>query len=388
MKKLILLTLIVFAFIFSFAKIWINEFIVTPTSAEYIELYNDSSAAVDVLNYTLTASGTAHTFKSKTVPAMGYASFNIGTSDFNDSFTLSNAGTALIIHNASAAPVDSVSYGTYGPAPAPIYNFSCARVNYNAGSPDDAVDFNMDFTPTMGSANDCPANALGSGNVFFSEVRADSAKDTVTAIVEFVELYNNSNVQTSIANWIIVSCGGDDYTIPAATDIPAYGFYVLYDNMVSGTAPFFYFDPKSVMYLYNNTGARIDQVGWDYTIANESFAAQPTGDRAYFKGYNVATSTDFVFGAPTPGALNGIEMSKDKSVGYKGDIEISSVYGVGIKIDNTAGEKGSLAIIDASGRTIYTSSIKNMIFDTRAGVYFVKIDAEKGSIVKRIEIVK
>jgi len=53
----------------------INEFIVTPTSAEKIELYNDGSNPVDVTGYKLYIKGTSSTssttFKSYTISAGG-----------------------------------------------------------------------------------------------------------------------------------------------------------------------------------------------------------------------------------------------------------------------------------------------------------------------------
>lgn len=383
MKKICLLILVVLTF-FNLFALKINEFIVTPTSAEQIELYNDGTSSIDVNGYKLYIKGSTSTssttFKSYTIPAGGYKAFNLGAVDFNDSLGLPNDGAIIIIKDASDNLIDSVGYGDLGGAPAPIYNFSSARVD-NTG--DNALDFNMDFTPTMGSANDCPANMLGSGTIFINEVYPSDSNDNSTAVTEFIELYNNSNTPVDISNWIIVC--DDDYYIPSGTTIPAYGYFVLYDTSFP---QYFYLDAyRDNIYLYNNSGNRIDQVGWHNIPADTSFSVIPNGTRTFFKGYDEITSVDFKKEVPTPADFNNLDeiiKTNEKPVSVK----VYSLNNVGIKIETSTDYSSKVSIIDISGRTLYTSFLKNMIFSAKSGIYFVKIEKEGKTFVYKVNLLK
>ncbi|HAF06961.1 MAG: lamin tail domain-containing protein [bacterium] len=383
MKKLTLLLFILSIF-FNIFALKINEFVVTPTSAEKIELYNDGTSDVDVTGFTLYIKGTSSTssttFKTYTIPAGGYKAFDLGTTDFNDSLGLPNDGAIIIIKDGSDNLIDSVGYGDLGPAPAPIYNFSAARID-NTG--DNALDFNMDFSPTMGSANDCPANLLGEGTVFINEVYPSDSNDNSTSVIEYVELYNNSNTPVDISNWVIVC--DDDYYVPSGTSIPAYGYYVLYD---SSFPSYFYLDAyRDNIYLYNNLGNRIDQVGWHTIPADSSFSVIPNGVRTFFKGYDEITSVDFKIDKQTPEAMNAIEEFLNKENTVK-DIKVYSLSGIGIRVECENNKSGSIKIIDGSGRVIYSSFLKNMIFAAKSGIYFVKIESEGKTSTYKVNLIK
>ncbi len=387
MKRMLVLMILLISAVNIFA-LKINEFIVTPTSAEAIEIYNESGGAVDVIGYKLYVIGTTKTdsttFKTYSIPAGGYKSFALGVAEFNESLGLSNDGAIIKIYNSSNVLLDSVGYGDMGPAPAPIYNFSCARVT-NTGN--NANDFNMDFTPSMGAVNSSVVSpALGTGNVFINEVFPHDTFDTVAAVVEFVELYNNSNTAVDIGNWVIVC--DDDYYVPAATNIPAYGYYVLYDNVWPGTAPYFYLDSwRDNIYLYTGTGVRVDQVGWNELPADSSFSVRPNGVRSVYSGYNTATSPDFEIYTPTPGAVNPVDEAY--SLNNKTfDVKVQSLSNVGIMIENPSNINGSMEILDINGRVLYSTFIKNLVFDTKAGTYFVKTLIDGVSSTVKVNVIK
>lgn len=388
MKRMIVLVFLLISAVNLFA-LRINEFIVTPTGSEAVELYNETGSSVDVNGYKIYVVGTSTTdsttFKSFTISAGGYRSFAMDTANFAADKGLPNDGAIIKIYNTTGTLLDSVGYGDLGSAPVPIYNFSCARVSDTG---DNADDFNMDWTPSMGAVNSSVASpGLGTGSVFINEVFASDTFDSVSATVEFIELYNNSNTSVDIGNWVIVC--DDDYNIPSSTMIPAYGYYVLYDTSFP---QFFYLDAwRDNIYLYTGTGVRLDQVGWnalnDSVGPDSSFAVRPNGVRTYYKGYNMATSPDFEPYVPTPGAVNPVEeiyVSSEKS----NSVKVASLSNVGILIEASGDARGTLEIIDINGRVIFKSAIKNMVFDTKAGTYFVKtlIDGNRNSV--KVDVIK
>lgn len=278
----------------------INEFIVTPSGSEQIEIYNSSGSSINLLAYDLIISGSgwADTFSlpNSDITAGGYFILNSGNVAWTN---LPNEGATFMILGPSSIE-DSVGYGSYGGAPAPIYQYSAARVNTTG---DNAVDFNMDATPTMGSANDAPANALGTGNVYINEVYPDSVNGFND---QFIELRNFGSSPEDISGYVIYV--DDDYTISSGTIIDANGFFYLPHS----SFPQYMFMDESYdnVYLMNASGERVDQMGYSYYHPDTSYGVW--GDatsRTVFTGYSFGSSSDFHYMSPTPDAqneLNGI----------------------------------------------------------------------------------
>ncbi|RKX65747.1 hypothetical protein DRP44_05600, partial [candidate division TA06 bacterium] len=107
----------------------INEFIITPSGSEQIEIYNSSGSSINLLAYDLIISGSgwADTFSlpNSDITAGGYFILNSGNVAWTN---LPNEGATFMILGPSSIE-DSVGYGSYGGAPAPIYQYSAARVN-------------------------------------------------------------------------------------------------------------------------------------------------------------------------------------------------------------------------------------------------------------------
>ncbi len=273
----------------------INEFVVTPTSAEAIEIYNPNDSDVDLGTYFLTVENvsfvdTIPINSGVVAPANGYVV--VSDDNLGADLRLPNEGAIISLYNGDGELQDMVGYGTMGPAPAPIYQWSAARV---ASTGNNAVDFNMDPTPTMGAPNDAPSTDLGNTTVYLNEVAPGSgAKD------KFFELYNAGDDAVDISGWIVVV--DDDYYVPDGTVLGPGEVFVVHQDQFPR-----YFDMDSNrdnIYLFNSNGERVDQMGWNEDPDTLSYSVIPDGNRTVFDGYDNETSPDFVAATPTPGALN------------------------------------------------------------------------------------
>ncbi len=274
----------------------INEFIVTPTSAEAIELYNPNPNEVSLNGYYLVIEGStfADTIPINdgvTIPGNGYVVLSDANGNLGADLGLPNEGAVIYLYNGSDELQDRVGYGRMGSAPAPIYNWSAARVS-NTG--DNAIDFNMDPTPTMGAENDAPMTMLGETPVFLNEVGPGNYK------AKFIELYNAGADTVDLSGWIIIV--DDDYYVPNGTLLAPGEVFTVYEN---DFPPYFDMDASADnVYLFTPTGERVDQMGWSEDPGSQSYAVLPDGDRTVFDGYNNATSVDFELANPTPGQVN------------------------------------------------------------------------------------
>ena len=241
----------------------INEFIVTPTSSEAIELCNTTSVDLNLSGWTIDwGYGSTTVNNGVTLPGNSY----IVLDDNNTGgISLSNAGTVLTIKDVDGTAIDSVGYGDDGGAPKPEYKFSAARTPNCTDTGDDAADFNTDPTPTMGAANDAAASRLGSTTVTINEVDGKAGE-------AFIELYNSGASAVDISGWRISV--DDSYDIPAGTSIPAGGFWVLKEV---DFPPYFNLDEGGDnVYLFNSSLERVDQVGWSQA-AGSSWNRLPDG---------------------------------------------------------------------------------------------------------------
>lgn len=376
MKKILLIAAMVCVFIAAFS-LQISEFIVTPTGSEALELHNETGSSIEMSDYRFILIGLSTadtvTFPAGALAADGYISYNpandLGTAG------LSNNGMQIIVADASYNIIDEVSYGSFGKVPVPIYEWSTARVSSTG---DDAADFNFDTSPTIGSANDAPANALGTGTVFFNEVYPDTANGYAD---QYIEMYNSSAVGVDISNWCVVC--GDDYYFPASTVIPGEGYFVINKN---DFPTYFYMDHNyEHLYLFDDGMHRIDQIGWDFVNSGESFSCVPNGVRTTFDGFDDATTPDFIDTIPTKGTANtttGIITLVQDNLNYS----VGMLEGVGIQINGDI--NAQISIMDITGRTIYTSHFKNMIFAAKSGVYFVNVKGDGFDRTHKVEIIK
>ncbi len=377
MKKILLTFVLAIIFISAFA-LQISEFIVTPTSSEALELHNETGSTIELSDYRFILIGLSSndtvTLPSGTLAADGYVYYDpandLGTAG------LSNSGMQIIITDLSYVVEDELSYGSMGNVPVPIYDWSTARVSSTG---DNAVDFNYDVSPTIGSANNAPSTALGSGTVFFNEVYPDSVNSYAD---QFIELYNSGVTGVDISDWCIVC--GDDYYVPSSTVLAADGYFVI---PKADFPSFFYLDYNyEHLYLFNETMQRIDQIGWDYIKTDSSFACRPNGVRAVFDGWNSASTPDFEVYAPTEGSVNSLTGIVET---VKGDYDytVNMLNGIGIEVAGNM-TNAVIEIMDVNGRVIYSSNFKNMIYSAKSGVYFVNIKGDGFSNSHKVEVIK
>lgn len=377
MKRTLLTITLMLVFVAAYS-LQISEFVVTPTESEALELHNETASSIEMSDYTFVLTGLSAndtvTFPAGALAADGYISYDpsvdLGTN------TLSNNGMTITILDASSSVVDEVSYGSFGKVPAPIYNWSTARVSSTG---DNAVDFNIDDTPTIGSANDAASTALGSGTVFFNEVYPDTNNGYAD---QYIEIYNSGATGVDISGWCVVC--GDDYYFPASTVIAGDGYFVI--NKADFPTYFYMDHDYEHLYLFDDAMQRVDQIGWDFVEMGYSFSCMPNGDRNIFDGFDDATTTDFVDTLPTKGASNspaGIIETVNSDLNYT----VSSLSGVGIDIKGEL-DNAEISIMDVTGRTIYTSNFKNMIFATKSGVYFVNVRTSDKTYTHKIEVIK
>ncbi len=293
--KIIILFFILLSMFFIINSLEISEFIVTPTASEAIELHNETGSTVNIGNYYLIIVGVGFEdttqFPSDNLLSDEYVSYQ--TADLTNGLSLPNNGAILKLYDDSWNILDSVGYGHLGPAPAPIYNWSASRVN-NTG--DNALDFNFDSSPTLGSANDAPGVLLGNGSVFLNEIYPDTGTTT-----QYIELYNNGSTAVDISEWIIIC--NDDYYVPSSTTLNGNSYFTVYE---SDFPTYFYLDFNENVYLLNNNGERIDQTGFNSLTNGLSWSVIPNGTRTSYDDYDSLSAIDWKIADKTPDAINSI----------------------------------------------------------------------------------
>jgi len=284
----------------SAAELFLNE--VNVRDPESIELYNaNKNDTLHVGGFEI--QGTDGTFvipPGTVIPPDSYRIFLPSISIFPDL----NGETGLIDPIAPDDPVDFVSYGQAGSAPAPHLlspfaggeNAVLVRAPDPAetapGPPDPATDglfWTLDLTPTPGGQNDAPAPDLGS-SIILNEINAfpdDGAGDSI-------ELFNAGEGPVDLTNFIITT-GQTFFELPSEV-IPVGEFFNI--QVPAGIE----LEETGLLYLFDGIGIRIDQIAfWDAPPLrpSECFGRCPDGEGPNL-GYDFATSgggVDF-FGLP------------------------------------------------------------------------------------------
>lgn len=281
----------------------INEFVVTPTSGEALELYNPGASGVLLDGWTIdhetpTKLSTYTINASQTVPATGYLSLTDSEVDLGvESSMLANSGALLTLRDETGAAIDVLGYGIMGDAPTTIYNWSTARVSTTGN---DADDFNVDQSPTLGAVNDAVAPTLGTTAVVINEWHFEDAEEDT----DFVELYNTTASPVPLNDWMLFVLG-DEY-IFGDVSIPANGFLVLGEV----DFPDFTFtdEANGWIYLFDASLARVHQVthtGATYDDPAISYGFMPDGDVTQHYGVDAAVQGWEVM-VPTSGTANAL----------------------------------------------------------------------------------
>jgi uncharacterized repeat protein (TIGR01451 family) len=235
----------------------INEFVAKGSADEWVELHNTTAAPIDIGGWTITSTwdGLSHTVPGGTViAANGY--YTLAGSGGGD---LSNSGDIIWLMTGTVV-IDRVGYGRSGGAPLPPGGppmppqaFSAARTG--GDTDDDAADWNLTITPTLGMTNVVPAVALGTSVVF------NEFDNYPVSGNDVVEIYNPTTEPITITDWFLSD--GDAVAMIITSKVVAPSGWVTLEENVDwtglGTVDF---SSTDVGYLFKPDGTRVDQLGW------------------------------------------------------------------------------------------------------------------------------
>jgi uncharacterized repeat protein (TIGR01451 family) len=264
--------------------------------------------------------------------------FVIDADDDGDNFNLDNSGDVVVLCDDGDVEIDRVSFGNVGAAPiapsAPgASQYSTARIVDGQDSDSDALDWNLDPTPSKGSANDVPGNNLGS-SVLINEVDLFPAAGN-----DRLELYNPTTRPVTVTGWHLSD--GDDVAVLTGTlVVPAGGFLLLEKNVdwISEGSTGVDFTSSDVAYLFDDNRLRRDQIGFDGHSYNDTAQRIPDGAGSN-DGYDWASSGGDVTWFDVP-----------ETLGYSNDLDRT------LEI-----QKAAPAQVNPGGLLTYTITVENAL---------------------------
>ncbi|UCE37261.1 MAG: hypothetical protein JSW00_17580 [Thermoplasmata archaeon] len=276
----------------------ITEIQDSPDGNEWIEVYNPALAAINLQDYKISLDyGTTFIDGSWSNPLINFGEYSIWTPTVVG--LLNDEGALISIHNFThpkKSMFDVVGYGQNGIAPDPVAGESCARywdtINLKYK---DSWSRNESTGPSPGAVNNNP-EVNPTPLIMLNEV----SFYPFIPQYGFIELIYIGDNSIDISNYKIVC--DSEYIIPGGTILsksdPFFGVNQL--NYPSG----FDLDDGVVngdnVYLYDDTGALLDMVGWNSShLQGMSVRRIPDGYGTY-QGYNDTTSeaAGWVFNIP------------------------------------------------------------------------------------------
>jgi hypothetical protein len=244
----------------------------TTEDPDWIEIYNDSDFDVDLTGYKIYDSGgQSGTIAKKEFPSgtiiPSKAWYAITTKDgAADEFGLSSSGEKLWLENATGAIIDSVEF------PATEGTQTYGRY------PDGSANWQLLYIPTKGAANNA---SMPTAVVVMNEIYSRGTAGAETG--DWVEIYNDSDIDADISGWFIYDSGGQGGTkpkkaFPAGTIIPAKGFYVIVtdDDNVDGSG-FGLSSGGEQIWFEKADGTIMDNVTFPAMETTQSYGRQPDG---------------------------------------------------------------------------------------------------------------
>ena len=332
----------------SFGDVLLNEFRTSPSSAECMELFNTLGTSIDIQNWQIwrTSSGAGSALQimgnvtsAVTIPANGYVLLNDSATNGNmNNFYLSDAGDTIVLQDDGGNTIDVVAYGVEGGAPAHPYGSPHSSARVGTGDTN-ASDWNVDLSATLGGPNDAPGTDLGGTDIIINEACVDQ---------NFVELYNKHSYNViDLDGWFMTGATHDPLYLSGT--INPRGLAVFQD-LSPGSYDFlqlqYYSDPDHVIHLYNSTGHRVAQLGWNTNVDPQSWGRYPDGNTTgfYDDGWDNETS-GFVPLSPTPGAPNSdqpytqitdfIVNQTTAAIGDSVDVAVKVAFSNGTTMDDT-----------------------------------------------------
>ena len=241
----------------------------TTENPDWIEIYNATTAAVDISGYKIYDSGGESGGKPKkeipagtTIPAKGFYIIVVDDADASG-FGLSSGGEKVWFENASGAIADTITF------PALEETQSYGRY------PDGDSNWQILNVVTPGAANDnsAPPAVVVLMNEIFSR--------GVTEDPDWIELYNASTVAVDLSGYKIYDSGGQSGSkpkkeIPAGTIIQPGEFFVMVvdDEDESG---FGLSSGGEQVWFENAAGVIIDDITFPALAETESYGRYPDG---------------------------------------------------------------------------------------------------------------
>ncbi len=253
------------------AALFVNEVYSrgVETDPDWIEIYNDGNTGIDLSGWKIYDSGGQSGAKPKkefpsgtVVASKGFAV--IVVDDGTESgFGLSSGGEKVWFEKPDGTLADSLEF------PALDENTSYGRY------PDGSSTLQVMTTVTKGAAN----TAGGSGTIIIvmNEVFSRGTADNL----DWVEIYNDSNIEADLTGYKIYDSGGQAGTkpkkeFPAGTIIPSKGFFVIVvdDDDASG---FGISSNGEQLWLEKPDGTVIDSPVVPALTVTQSYGRQPDG---------------------------------------------------------------------------------------------------------------
>jgi hypothetical protein len=237
--------------------------------AGQVELYNSYDSPVDISDYRFEyTSGNGSEVEIDissivSIPAGGYLVIDDTNSGLTASTFDLTSGILELKAKSWGAYDDVVAWGHLGKAPSIAVGSSISRSGltpYVMVSQTEFVvanDWGISTTLTFGAVNDVVAPDLGLSSIILSELFSNGSDS-------FIELVNVANVSAEVEGYTLYVNSSLVHTYVAETLDPSETTTLNVTDSV--------LTPTGNMYLYNSTGARVCQMGWNDLIANFSLS--------------------------------------------------------------------------------------------------------------------
>ncbi|HSU53290.1 MAG TPA: lamin tail domain-containing protein, partial [Candidatus Dormibacteraeota bacterium] len=239
----------------------INEVLVHGVAqSQFIELYNHSSAPLDISGCSLSCDSQTNVFvipPATIIPAHGFLSWNSAQLGFG----MDGSGDILFLWNPGRNRVLN------------CVRFEDQQTDTAYGQvPDGSGVFRQLATPTPGSANSGPLNVP----VVINEIMY--APISLNNDDQYIELYNRSGSPADLSGWEFVH--GISFTFPSNTTIPAGGYLVVGANTARLAANYPYLTPSQLVGNFSGSlshnGERLSLACPDTLVATNSHGVVST----------------------------------------------------------------------------------------------------------------
>lgn len=305
----------------------------TAENPDWIEIYNATTATVDISGYKIYDNGGQTGAKAKkeipagtSIPAKGFYVIVVDDADASG-FGLSSGGEQVWLENASGVVIDDVTF------PALDENTSYGRY------PDGEANLQILYVVTPGGPNDnsAPPAVVVLMNEIYSRGNAENP--------DWIELYNASTVAANIGGFKIYDSGGQSGAkpkkeVPSGTILAPGAFYVIVVDDADASG-FGLSSGGEQVWLENAEGTIIDDITFPTLTETESYGRYPDGT-ANLQILSVVTKGTANNNSTPPPAIN-ILMNEIFSRGADPDFDWVEIY------------NASAVSVDLSGYKIYDS---------------------------------